>query len=112
MIAARTCDARMVSGVLILGIILFGMLVGAAAQFVLGTGRDGVDWAMAMVAGLAGSFVGGLLASLIAGDGLALKPSGLIGSFVGAVIVTAIWRWISSRRPAPAPPQRPAARRR
>ena len=60
----------------------------------LGTGRNGIDWAMAMVAGLAGSFVGGLLASLIAGDGLALKPSGLIGSFVGAVIVTAIWRWI------------------
>jgi uncharacterized membrane protein YeaQ/YmgE (transglycosylase-associated protein family) len=106
------CDRRMVSRVLILAIISFGMLVGAAAQFLLGTGRNGIDWAMALIAGLAGSFVGGLLASLIAGDGLALKPSGLIGSFVGAVIVTAIWRWFSSRRPAPAPPQRRAAARR
>jgi hypothetical protein len=31
-----------------------------------------------------------LLISLIAGDGLDLRPSGIIGSLVGAVIVTAI----------------------
>ena len=72
---------------LILAIILFGMIVGAAAQFVLGTGR-GVDWGMALGAGLIGSFVGGLLISLLAGDGLAIRPSGLIGSFVGAILVT------------------------
>lgn len=77
---------------LILGIILFGLIVGAVAQWVLGTGRDGVDWAMALVAGLVGSFVGGLVASLLAGDGLALRPSGLIGSFAGAVVVTGLWR--------------------
>ena len=94
---------------LILGIILFGMLVGAAAQLVLGTGRTGVDWGLALVAALVGSFVGGLLASLLAGDGLELRPSGLIGSFVGAVVVTLVWRWMSGRRAsAPAP----AARRR
>jgi uncharacterized membrane protein YeaQ/YmgE (transglycosylase-associated protein family) len=80
------------------------MIVGAAAQLVLGRDGRGVDWAMALVAGLVGSFVGGLLASLIAGDGLRFRPSGLIGSFVGAVIVTLIWRWAANRRqPAPAP---------
>jgi uncharacterized membrane protein YeaQ/YmgE (transglycosylase-associated protein family) len=90
-----------VRDVLILGLIVFGMLVGWVAQLVLGTGRAGVDWGMALVAGLIGSFVGGLLASLIAGDGLALRPSGLIGSFVGALIVTYIWQRIAeSRRPA------------
>lgn len=76
---------------LILGIILFGLLVGAGAQLVLGKARGGVDWTMALVAGLAGSFVGGLLISLIAGDGLRLRPSGLVGSFVGAILVTLAW---------------------
>lgn len=78
---------------LIIGLILFGMLVGGAAQLVLGRSRKGIDWGMAFVSGLAGSFVGGLLSSMIAGDGLELRPSGLIGSLVGAVIVTAAWQW-------------------
>ena len=38
------------------------------------------------------------LASLIAGDGLALRPSGLIGSIVGAVIVGAGWQWWQGRK--------------
>ncbi|WP_029288327.1 GlsB/YeaQ/YmgE family stress response membrane protein [Cellulomonas sp. HZM] len=85
---------------LIIGLILFGMLVGAAAQLVLGRENKQIDWTMAIVAGLVGSFVGGLLASLIAGDGLAFRPSGIIGSIVGAIIVTALWRWLRSRRSA------------
>ena len=83
---------------LILGIIVFGMLVGWLAQLVLGRDGQTTDWAMALVAGLGGSFVGGLLASLIAGDGLDLKPSGLVGSFVGAVVITAIWQWFATKK--------------
>lgn len=82
---------------LILGLILFGMLVGAAAQLILGKGSKGIDWTMAIIAGLVGSFVGGLLASLLAGDGLELRASGIIGSLVGAIVVTAIWRWARGR---------------
>ena len=80
---------------LILGIIVFGLFVGWLAQLVLGMGSqpDG----RTLVAGLAGSFVGGLLASLLAGDGLDLAPSGLLGSFIGAVIVLVVWRGIDSR---------------
>jgi uncharacterized membrane protein YeaQ/YmgE (transglycosylase-associated protein family) len=74
-------------------VILFGMLVGAGAQLVLGREDRKVNRPMAFVSGLVGSFVGGLLSSLVAGDGLALRPSGLVGSLVGAVIVTALWRW-------------------
>ncbi len=86
---------------LILGVLLFGLLVGAAAQLVLGKARGGVDWTMALVAGVVGSFVGGLVISLIAGDGLDLRPSGLIGSFVGAVLVTLAWSaWGSRARTA------------
>jgi uncharacterized membrane protein YeaQ/YmgE (transglycosylase-associated protein family) len=78
---------------LILGIILFGMIVGAGAQLILGRDHGKVDWTMAILAGLLGSFIGGLLISLLSGDGLDLKPSGIIGSLAGAVIVTAAWRW-------------------
>ncbi|KQY46686.1 GlsB/YeaQ/YmgE family stress response membrane protein [Cellulomonas sp. Root137] len=85
---------------LILGLILFGMLIGALAQLILGKERGGIDWTMAIVAGLVGSFVGGLLASLLAGDGLELRPSGIIGSIVGALIVTAIWRGTRGRAKA------------
>jgi uncharacterized membrane protein YeaQ/YmgE (transglycosylase-associated protein family) len=83
--------------VLIIGLILFGMIIGAGAQLILGRDHRGVDWTMAIVAGLVGSFVGGLLISLLSGDGLDLRPSGIIGSLVGAVVVTAAWRWWDGR---------------
>lgn len=83
---------------LIIGLILFGMLVGAAAQLILGTSRKSVDWVLAFVNGLLGSFVGGLLSSLLSGDGLELRPSGLIGSLVGAILVTAVWQWLQRRK--------------
>ena len=81
---------------LILAILGFGMLIGWLAQLALGLGTR--PNAESLVAGLVGSFVGGLLISLIAGDGLALKASGFIGSFVGAVIVLALWGlWTRTR---------------
>ncbi len=82
---------------LILALILFGMLAGAVAQFILGRDEGSVNWSLAFVAGLIGSFVGGLLVSLLSGDGLELHASGVIGSIVGAVIVTALWRWWAGR---------------
>jgi uncharacterized membrane protein YeaQ/YmgE (transglycosylase-associated protein family) len=86
--------APTVGGVLLLALLAFGFLVGWLAQILLGLGTrpDG----RTLVAGLLGSFVGGLLASLLAGDGLALRPSGLIGSLVGAVVVLALWTSLAS----------------
>lgn len=92
---------------LILGLIGFGAIIGALAQFLVGRGPRGMDWGLAIVAGLIGSFVGGLLASLIAGDGIKFRPSGVIGSIIGAVIVTLVWRWIVSRRTPPPAPAKP-----
>ena len=88
---------------LILAILVFGIFVGWLAQLALGMGSK--PDAQALIAGLAGSFVGGMLASLLAGDGVELKPSGLIGSFVGAVIVLLIWKVVTDRQ-APKPNQR------
>ena len=82
---------------LILGLILFGMLVGAGAQLILGKSAKGVDWTLALVAGLVGSFIGGLVISLLSGDGLQFRPSGIIGSLVGALLVTAGWQWYRRR---------------
>ena len=80
---------------LILGIIVFGLFVGWLAQLVLGMGSK--PDAQTLIAGLAGSFVGGLIFSLVAGDGFDLRLSGLIGSFVGAIIVLLVWRGVASR---------------
>ena len=82
---------------LLLAIILFGMVIGAGAQLILGRTHGKVDWTMAIVAGLVGSFVGGLLISLLSGDGLDLRASGIIGSLAGAILVTAGWRWWEGR---------------
>ncbi|HSF98555.1 MAG TPA: GlsB/YeaQ/YmgE family stress response membrane protein [Ornithinibacter sp.] len=54
-------------------------------------GGSGINWPLAFGTGIAGSFVGGLLASLLAGDGIELRPSGIIGSIIGAIIVTLGW---------------------
>jgi uncharacterized membrane protein YeaQ/YmgE (transglycosylase-associated protein family) len=82
---------------LILAVIVVGLAAGWVAQLVLGKGRQ-VDWTMALVTGLVGSFVGGLLASLVAGDGLRIRPSGLIGSILGAIVVLAVVRGVRGGR--------------
>ncbi|MYR05379.1 hypothetical protein GTV32_03180 [Gordonia sp. SID5947] len=86
---------------LILGIIVFGMVIGALAQLIIG-GKNmwSIDWGLAIVAGVVGSFIGGLLISLLSGDGLDFRASGIIGSIVGALIVTGGWIWYKKRSPA------------
>ena len=55
------------------------------------------------VAGIIGSFVGGAIGNLIAGegifggDGFDIHISGLIGSTIGAIIVLGIWGFVRSR---------------
>jgi uncharacterized membrane protein YeaQ/YmgE (transglycosylase-associated protein family) len=79
---------------LILFIIVFGMAAGWVAQLILGRSTN---WGEALVAGLIGSFVGGLVISLLAGDGLEVRTTGLIGSIGGGVILLAIWGAVRGR---------------
>ena len=70
---------------LLLAIILVGMVAGWAANRL--AGRRARPWSELFLIGIAGSFVGGLLGSLLVGDGLRLRPSGLIGSVLGSILV-------------------------
>ncbi|MGB0113654.1 MAG: hypothetical protein WBP59_10570 [Ilumatobacteraceae bacterium] len=73
-------------------------MIGALAQLILGRNGQRVDWTMALFAGFGGSFVGGLAFSLVAGDGLDIKPSGIIGSIIGALVITAVWQWYAAKK--------------
>jgi len=87
---------------LFVAIMVFGVLIGAAAQLILGRQGGRLDWQMAFLTGLVGSFVGGLLISLLSGDGISIQPSGIIGSLAGALLLTAGWQaW---RRKSPTAP--------
>ncbi len=92
---------------LLIGIVAGGMAVGAIAQLLLGRAGTRIDWSMALATGIVGSFIGGLLVSLLSGDGLALRPSGLIGSVVGAVVATALWIRLDPQKAAEARRSRP-----
>jgi uncharacterized membrane protein YeaQ/YmgE (transglycosylase-associated protein family) len=81
---------------LILGFILIGMVAGGIAERIVYPEWK-IDWTEAFVVGLLGSFLGGLLGNLIAGDGFALRPAPLIGSIIGAIILLAILKFIRGR---------------
>ena len=83
---------------ILLAILLWGMLSGWLANLILGGSSRPDDWGPLLVAGLAGSFVGGMVLNLITGYGLDLAPSGLIGTVLGAVIVLAVWNAVSRRK--------------
>lgn len=70
---------------LILAIIVLGLAAGWVANLLVGRGRP--QWGKLFMIGIVGSFVGGLIGSLLFGDGLSLRPSGLLGSIIGATLV-------------------------
>ncbi len=84
---------------LIIAIILIGMLAGAAAQLIFRSRKRPIDWTAAIVVGLLGSFVGGLIFNLIGGNGFDIRPSGLIGSIIGAIVITGIYKLVTGRTP-------------
>ena len=80
----------------ILGWIIFGLVVGALAKFLM-PGRDGGGIIVTMLLGIVGALVGGFL-----GRALGLygpnEPAGFVGALVGAVIVLLIYRMATGRR--------------
>lgn len=82
---------------LLLAIVVIGLAAGWIADVILNRRMRPPSWGRVLLFGLVGSFVGGLLISLLAGDGLALRPSGLIGSAVGAILVMLVASLVSQR---------------
>jgi uncharacterized membrane protein YeaQ/YmgE (transglycosylase-associated protein family) len=79
----------------IIGWILFGLVVGAIAKFLM-PGRDPGGWIVTILLGIAGSFVGGFLATTLLGR--EQQAAGWIGSIIGAMVLLFVYRLIVGRR--------------
>lgn len=78
--------------------IIIGLIVGALARFLV-PGRDPMGWIGTILLGIAGSFLGGFIGSLIwpPASGSYLQPGGIVLSLVGAILLLLVWRKV---RPA------------
>ncbi|NIR41772.1 MAG: GlsB/YeaQ/YmgE family stress response membrane protein [Actinobacteria bacterium] len=81
----------------ILAWIVPGLVAGLIARMVVPTGRR-YGCLGTILLGIAGSFVGGALASLVSDDGLALDRASWIGSILGAIVILVVVRFLDSRR--------------
>jgi uncharacterized membrane protein YeaQ/YmgE (transglycosylase-associated protein family) len=80
-----------------LSLIIPGLIAGVVARVVVRPGRK-LGCLGTIVLGVAGSFVGGLIASLISSDGFSLERSSWVGSIVGAVVILVVVRFLNSGR--------------
>ena len=76
--------------------IIFGLIVGAVAKFIM-PGRDPGGIIITMLLGIVGALVGGWL-----GQALGMyrpgEPAGFIMAVVGAIILLALYRLLRGRR--------------
>jgi uncharacterized membrane protein YeaQ/YmgE (transglycosylase-associated protein family) len=79
----------------VIGWILFGLIVGAIAKFLM-PGKDPGGWIITILLGIAGSFVGGFLATTLIGRDQ--QTAGWIGSIIGAMLLLFLYRLIAGRR--------------
>ena len=74
----------------IIGWIVFGLIVGAVAKFIM-PGRDPGGWIVTILLGIAGALVGGWLGHAVgwykAGD-----AAGFLMSLVGALVLLGLYR--------------------
>ena len=80
----------------ILGWILFGLVVGIVAKFIM-PGRDPGGILMTIVLGIVGALLGGYIGQALHlyGPG---EPAGFVGATLGAILVLWIYRIVSRRR--------------
>ncbi|MEM9701762.1 MAG: GlsB/YeaQ/YmgE family stress response membrane protein [Planctomycetota bacterium] len=76
----------------ILSWIVFGLVAGAIARFLV-PGKQSMGWIMTTVLGVAGSFFGGFLFSLLPFGAPAgsFHATNLIGSVIGSVVLLLIY---------------------
>jgi uncharacterized membrane protein YeaQ/YmgE (transglycosylase-associated protein family) len=84
----------------IIGMVIIGLIAGALARLLM-PGRDPMGIIMTIILGIAGSFVGGFIATLIwrnAAEGF--HAGGLLLSILGAMLLLWIWRMIGRKSAA------------
>ncbi|MGH3665351.1 MAG: GlsB/YeaQ/YmgE family stress response membrane protein [Egibacteraceae bacterium] len=82
----------------LIGFLIVGLIAGALARFLV-PGRDPMGCLGTTLLGLAGSFVGGFLGSLVLNQELDLRASNnFVGSVLGAVIALLVYRRAIGRR--------------
>ena len=70
--------------------IVFGFIVGLIARALV-PGRQGMGFVMTTLLGVAGSLIGGIIASALWGQSAAgFQPTGFIGSLIGAIVLLVI----------------------
>jgi uncharacterized membrane protein YeaQ/YmgE (transglycosylase-associated protein family) len=84
--------------VAIIGWIIFGLIVGVIARFLM-PGSQSIGLIMTILLGVAGSFVGGYIASLVSGGDLSLAaPSGWIGAVLGALLLLFLYGMMAKKK--------------
>jgi uncharacterized membrane protein YeaQ/YmgE (transglycosylase-associated protein family) len=75
---------------------IVGIVVGLIARWIM-PGSEHLGLLMTGVLGVAGSFVGGLIARLFSkpADGAVIHPAGIIMSIVGALILLYAWNHLA-----------------
>jgi uncharacterized membrane protein YeaQ/YmgE (transglycosylase-associated protein family) len=82
----------------ILSWIVFGFIVGLIARAIM-PGRQPMGFVMTILLGVAGSFIGGLVASVITGHPVAdFHAAGVIGSILGALALMFLAGGVFARR--------------
>jgi uncharacterized membrane protein YeaQ/YmgE (transglycosylase-associated protein family) len=78
--------------------IVFGFIVGLIARAVV-PGRQGMGFVMTTLLGVAGSIVGGLVASALGGGSPStFQTSGFIGSIIGAIVLLLVAGMVTAPR--------------
>lgn len=83
----------------ILAWIVFGFVVGLIARALM-PGKQSVGLIMTTLLGVAGSLIGGLVASALFGAGSVARfePAGFIGSILGAILLLVIAGFVTGPR--------------
>ena len=82
----------------IIGWIIFGLIVGLLARFLM-PGTQSMSLIMTTLLGVAGSFVGGYIASLATGHSMSeAGPSGWIGAVLGALLLLFLYGMVTKKK--------------
>lgn len=82
------------------GWIVFGFFAGLIARAIM-PGKQGLGLIATTLLGIGGSFVGGLLASLLRGrpgGWFELRPAGFLGAILGAIVLLVLGEMLFKKR--------------